>query len=182
MMVRRPNSVRRLLAVCVALLALTLLTPSTAEAHSELLQASPRVGSTVGGEFHSVAMLFGALDETGAFEAALFDPAGTSIGRPPVSEDGQIVIPIDPLEMPGTYTVSYTTTGVDRDVSSETFTFRFDPTEPPPPAIDLELATTSTFEWLDYLVLLALAGAGGFLTHRVRHAWRLGRQPAEVVR
>jgi len=182
MMGRGPNFAKRLLAVTIAMLALTLLMPGAANAHSELLQASPRVGSTVGGEFHSVAMLFGALDESAAFEAALFDPTGTSIGQPAVSEGGQIVIPIDPLELPGTYTVTYTTTGVDRDVSSETFTFRFDPTEPPPPAIDLELATTSTFEWLDYLLLLALAGAGGFLTHRVRHAWRLGRQPAEVVR
>lgn len=181
MMRRRPNSSLRFLLIALTALAAVVLVPSAADAHAELLQASPRVGSTVGGEFHSVALQFVGMDDLAAFEASLLDPAGNSIGRTPVSENGRVVIPIDPLEAPGTYTVSYTTTGIDRDVVSDAFTFRFDPAAEAPPAIDIELATTSTFEWFDYIVLLALAGAAGYLVHRVRHAWRLGRQPSQLA-
>ena len=181
MMRRRPNPILQLLVIVIAALTAAVLAPSAASAHAELLQASPRVGSTVGGEFHSVALQFVGLDDLAAFEAALLDPAGNSIGQPPASENGRLVIPIDPLEAPGTYTVTYTTTGIDRDIVSDAFTFRFDPAAEAPPAIDIEFATTSTFEWLDYLFLLALAGAAGYLVHRVRHAWRLGRQPTQLV-
>ncbi|MEM7093990.1 MAG: copper resistance protein CopC [Actinomycetota bacterium] len=155
----------------MSLLAFSVYVPDAA-AHAELRQSSPLPGSVVGGEFHSIALQFSGLDTEAPFRAELLDPSGTPIGNPAVREEMRIVIPIEPLEVPGTYTVSYTTTGVDGDLVSDLFTFRFDPSAPEPVGITIEITTTERVGWFGYLLILVGAAILGYLVHRVRFALR----------
>jgi len=174
-MLRRPT-LRRFAVIAVALAAVfaTMFAPP-ASAHAELLQSSPRVNSVVGGEFHSIALQFGGLDPTAEFRADLLDPAGQPIGAPPVSEDSRIVIPIDPLVTPGSYTVSYTTVGADGDVTSETFTFRFDPSADEPEGITIEFGTQERIGLFGWVMVCVAAGLLGYLVHRFMFALRAHR-------
>lgn len=169
---RRVRAVARTLTAIVAILAVMLAMAGPAFAHAELRQASPRVDSVVGGEFHSISLQFSGLDTDAPFRAELLDPSGQPIGGEAVAEDQRIVIPIEPLEVPGTYTVSYTTTGEDGDLVSEVYTFRYDPEAPEPEGITIEITTVERLGWFGYVLLLAGAAVLGYLAHRVRFAWK----------
>lgn len=178
MMVKRRESSRLARFGYAILLGILLIgvTAPPASAHAELRQASPRVDSVVGGEFHSISLQFSGLDEVAEFRADLLDPAGQPIGGTAVREKQRIVIPIEPLEVPGTYTVSYTTLGADGDLVSDMFTFRFDPAAAEPEPITIEITTIQVIGWFGYALLLAAAALLGYLAHRVRLALRDHRQ------
>ena len=173
--------VARLLAVALLVASMTVGAAPDAAAHAELRQASPRVGSTVGGTFHSVSMQFSGLDTDAGFRAELLDPGGMSIGQPAVAEKQRIVIPIEPLSVPGVYTVSYTTIGEDGDVESDVFTFRYDPAAPEPEGIDIEITTVERVGWFGYALLLVGAALLGYLAHRVRSAWKAQNADRAIV-
>lgn len=179
---RARNARRFAHAVASLLLAFGLLVATAPEAmaHAELRQASPRVDSVVGGEFHSISLQFSGLDTEAEFRAELLDPAGTPIGGTAVREEMRIVIPIEPLEVPGVYTVSYTTIGVDGDLVSETYNFRYDPSSPEPEGITIEITTVERLGWFGYLLLLAGAAVLGYLVHRFRFAYREHRAAASA--
>ncbi len=167
--------VRAMMTILVAGLLLATTAPA-ASAHAELRQSSPRVDSVVGGEFHSIALQFSGLDAEADFRAQLLDPAGNPIGGTAVREEMRIVIPIEPLEVPGVYTVSYTTIGLDGDLVSDLFTFRYDPSAPEPEGITIEITTVERLGWFGYLLLLAGAAVLGYLVHRFRFAYREHRE------
>lgn len=162
----------RLVAATVIAFGLLAVAAPPASAHAELLQSSPRQNSVAGGQFHSIALQFGALDATANFRAELLDPAGTPIGGTAVSENSRIVIPIEPLQTPGTYTVSYTVVGIDGDVSSEVFTFRFDPAADEPEGISIKYGVQERFGLVGWLLTCLAAALLGFLVHRFVYAWR----------
>lgn len=170
-------------AVASLLLAFGLVVATAPEAlaHAELRQASPRVGSVVGGEFHSISLQFSGLDTEADFRAELIDPAGNPIGGPAVREEMRIVIPIEPLEVPGVYTVSYTTIGVDNDLVSDLYTFRYDPSAAEPEGITIEITTVERIGWFGYALLLVGAALLGYLVHRFRFAYREHRQAQRVA-
>ena len=182
--VRRTRDARRVLhAITALVLAFGLLVTTAPEAlaHAELRQASPRVDSVVGGEFHSISLQFSGLDTEADFRAELLDPSGTPIGGKAVREEMRIVIPIEPLEVPGVYTVSYTTIGVDEDLVSDTYTFRYDPSSPEPEGITIEITTVERIGWVGYVLLLAGAAVLGYLVHRFRFAYREHRAAQHVA-
>jgi len=174
---------RLVVGVTIALigLGLQLVAAPPAAAHAELRQSSPLADSVVGGEFHSISLQFTGLDANADFRAELLDPAGTPIGGQPVNEDQRVVIPIEPLEIPGNYTVSYTTIGIDGDVVSDLFTFRYDPDAPEPAGITIEITTVERLGWFGYALLLVGAALLGYLVHRFRFAWRGQQQQASQV-
>ena len=180
---RAPNAGRvpRTIAALVAVLGLLLAIAPNAWAHAELRQASPRVGSVVGGEFHSISLQFSGLDTEADFRAELLDPSGTPIGGKAVREEMRIVIPIEPLEVPGVYTVSYTTIGVDEDLVSDTYTFRYDPSAPEPEGITIEITTVERVGWFGYALLLVGAALLGYLAHRFRFAYREHRAAQQAA-
>lgn len=180
MMVKRRESSRLSRIWYAVLLGLLLVgvTAPPAHAHAELRQASPRQDATVGGEFHSISLQFTGLDEEADFRVDLLDPAGQPIGGEAVREQQRIVVPIEPLEVPGIYTVSYTTLGVDGDLVSDLFTFRFDPSAPEPLPITIEITTVKRLGWFGYGLLLVGAGVLGYLVHRVRYALKPHRTQA----
>lgn len=155
-----------------ACFALLVAVAPPAAAHAELRQSSPRVGSVVGGEFHSVSLQFSGLDTEAEFRAELLDPSGTPIGGQAVREEQRIVIPIEPLTVPGTYTVTYTTVGVDGDLVSDLFTFRYDPSAAEPEGITIEITTVERVGWFGYALILVGAALLGYLVHRFRFALR----------
>lgn len=180
---RRRNTRRYVRAVVAVLIAFGLVVTAAPEAlaHAELRQASPRVDSVVGGEFHSISLQFSGLDTEADFRAELLDPSGTPIGGQAVREEMRIVIPIEPLEVPGVYTVSYTTIGVDEDLVSDTYSFRYEPSAAEPEAIDIEITTVDRLGWFGYALLLVGAALLGFLVHRVRFAYRAHRAAQPVA-
>lgn len=173
-------AVRRLLWVAsspfLVLMALFAASPA-ASAHAELLQASPAPGSIVGGEFHSIVLHFGGIDWEGTHVAELFGPDGARIETPDVIHDRQrLVIPLEPLTIPGNYTVSFTIEGVDGDVTSETMNFRFDPGSPPPVGVTLSNGGDTGFDWVGFALLLVGAGLLAFLVARFGTALKQHRQ------
>ena len=126
-------------------------------------------------------MQFSGLDTEAEFRAELLDPAGVPIGGTAVREEMRIVIPIEPLEVPGIYTVSYTTIGVDSDLVSDTYSFRYDPSAPEPEGITIEITTVERLGWFGYVLLLAGAAVLGYLAHRFRFAYREHRAAQTVA-
>ena len=178
---RRPLALVRSAVSLILLTALlVVLAPApNAVAHAELRQASPRVDSVVGGVFHSVQLQFSFLSD-GPFRAELLDPAGQPIGKPAVREDQRIVIPIDPLQVPGTYTVSYTVTGADGDLTSDLFSFRYEPDAAEPEPITIDVGGVDSWGWFDWALLIAAAAVLGYLVHRITWAWR-GHRAAQAT-
>ena len=168
------------MALLIACSLLVGLAPA-AHAHAELRQASPRVDSVVGGEFHSISLQFSGLDTEAEFRAELLDPAGNPIGGTAVREEMRVVIPIEPLKVPGVYTVSYTTIGLDGDLVSDLFTFRYDPSAAEPEGITIEITTVERLGWFGYALLLVGAAVLGYLVHRFRFAYREHRQAKLVA-
>ncbi len=175
------SRLRHVLAALVLAFGLVVTAAPEALAHAELRQASPRVDSVVGGEFHSISLQFSGLDTEADFRAELIDPAGNPIGGKAVREEMRIVIPIEPLEVPGVYTVSYTTIGVDDDLVSDLYTFRYDPSAAEPEGITIEITTVERIGWFGYALLLVGAALLGYLVHRFRFAYREHRQAQPVA-
>lgn len=159
-------------AVLICALAIVGAAPPAA-AHAELLQASPAPGSIVGGEFHSIVLHFGGIDWEGTHEAKLFGPDGAQIVTPEVIHDRQrLVIPLEPLTVPGTYRVRFTIEGDDNDVTSEEMSFRFDPAAAPPAGVTLSNGGDTGFDWVGFGLLVVGAALLAFLVARFMLAYR----------
>jgi len=180
---RRPSVGRfavSLLSLLLCIVGLVAAAPS-ASAHAELLQASPAPGSIVGGEFHSIVLHFGGIDWEATHSAQLFGPDGAVIETPEVIHDRQrLVIPLEPLTVPGTYEVRYTVQGVDGDVTSEVMTFRFDPGAPAPEGVTLSNGGDTGFDWVAFALLLVGAALLAFLIARFMFAWREHQQAKQA--
>ena len=176
--VRRVPLALRLLTALTLMALWSLVAAPAASAHAELLQASPRADSTVGGEFHSIQLQFSGLDEAAAQRFDLLDPAGTPIETQVVREGQRIILAIEPLTVPGVYTVSYTVNGADGDISSEAFVFRYDPPADHPEALTISIGGDDGFDWVALGLLLVGAGLLGYLAHRFNVAWRDHRRSA----
>lgn len=158
--------------VVAAMMALFVVVPS-AEAHAELRQASPGIGETVGGSFHAVIMAFTDLDVNAPQSAQLFDPAGNEIDSELVVDGQRLILPIEPLEIPGQYLVQFSVNGIDGDfIEDQKFTFIFDPSAPEPSPITFGIAEPEGFDFVTFTLLTVLAGLLAFLVHRVLSAWR----------
>lgn len=168
---RGPSRWQRV-ATVVVLLLLSLMSTTPAYAHAELRQASPDVGQTVGGEFHSIAMQFTGLDPAVTHQAKLFDPAGNQIDTTLAAENQRLVLPIEPLSVPGEYTVTYAVRGIDGDFTEDSFSFRFDPAADEPDGITVAVAEPGGFDFVGYALLLAAAALAAFLVHRFFAAYR----------
>jgi methionine-rich copper-binding protein CopC len=155
----------------LALLA-SLVISGPASAHTELRQSSPEAGETVGGDFHQIVLLLLGWDAEAPFSAELFDPSGARIESEVKTDNQRLVMPIEGLTVPGLYTVTYTVTSVDRDVTSDSFTFRFDPSAPPPKGITVEVGTGQGFDFVALGLLMVLAALAAFLVQRFRTALR----------
>lgn len=144
-----------------------------AEAHAELRQTSPGIGETVGGSFHAVIMAFTDLDIDAPQSAQLFDPAGNQIESEPVLDGQRLILPIEPLEIPGRYLVQFSVNGIDGDfVENQKFTFTFDPSAPEPAPITFGVAQPEGFDFVNFALLMVGAGLLAFLVHRFLAAWR----------
>lgn len=166
------HTLSHLAVTVVAFLAVALAATPTAGAHSELLQSSPRSGATVGGSFHQVALQFGGLAEGPAHDLSLVDPAGNEITTIAVQEGQRVVLPIEPLAVPGMYTVRYAVVGADGDNTSGSFTFRFDPAADEPLALTIGNTSDPGFDFIAFGLLLAGAAVLGFLVYRFSSALR----------
>lgn len=166
---------RRALAGTLVLLIVMVAQAPYALAHAELRQASPDVGETVGGEFHQIAMQFIGLDPQQTHQAKLFDPAGNLITESSASEGQRLVIPIDPLTVPGDYLVTYAVHGIDGDFTEESFGFTFDPAADEPSGITIAEIGPEGFDFVLLTLLLIAAGLAAFLVTRVMSALRAHR-------
>lgn len=165
-------------SILVVLAGITAFAPP-ARAHAELLQSSPEGGETVGGSFHEIVLQFFGLDENAPQDAQLFDPAGNRIESVLARSGQRLVIPIDPLTVPGEYTVTYEVNGSDGDVTSESFTFRYDPAADEPKGITIDLGSDG-IDPIGYGLLLVGAAITAFLVHRFLTALREHRAAADV--
>lgn len=173
-----PGRTRRslLVASCAAVvLMLLVLSSPQAAAHAELVQASPRVDSVVGGQFDTIELLFDTIDTASGFRAQLLDPAGVPIGAAPTRVNQLITIPIDPLTVPGLYTVSYTTLGSDGDLVSDAYSFRFEPSSPLPPGLGSPASGLGGIGWINTALLITGAALAGIVVHRVQWARKTAR-------
>lgn len=181
---RRAGMVRRTAIVVFAVVtALTLLAVHTprASAHAELLQSSPAAGSIVGGEFHSIVLHFSDIDWNGTHVAELYGPDGAQVPTQAIVHERQrLTIPIEPLTVPGLYTVTYTTEGVDNDVITDSLSFRFDPAADRPTGITLSNGGDAGFDWVGFGLLLVGAGLLAFLVARFVAAVREHRAAQRI--
>lgn len=164
---------RRLVAAEIVVLLVSLFVMTGASAHAELLQSSPAADQTVGGEFHSIALQFGGLDSEAPQDAQLFDPAGNRIESVLAREKQRLVIPIEPLSVPGVYTVTYEVNGEDGDFTTGSFSFTYEPGADPPTGITIANGPSSQgFDFVALGLASAAAAIAAFLVHRVVSAWR----------
>lgn len=173
---RRQHRWQALASVLCLLLSIVVGTPS-ADAHAELWDSSPAADETVGGEFHQIVMQFFGLDPAAQQSASLFDPAGNRVDSVAVWENQRIVLPIEPLTVPGEYTVTFEVNGIDGDLSDGSFSFRYDSSadEPGPvspgPGVEPE-----GFDWITLGLLLVAAAIAAFLVSRFMTALREHRR------
>jgi len=141
-------------------------------AHAELRQASPGIGETVGGSFHAVIMRFTDLDVNAPQDARLFDPAGNEIGSPVVLDGQRLIIPIEPLTIPGSYIVEFEVFGIDGDFSDQKFNFIYDPSADEPGPITFGVGESEGFDAVGFGLLLVGAALAAFLVHRFMTAYK----------
>lgn len=179
---RAPLRTLALIALAsILFLASVAATAPAAHAHAELLQSSPAPGSVVGGEFHSIVLHFGGIDWEGSHLAEVFGPDGVKIVTPePIHERQRLVIPLEPLTVPGNYTVRYTIEGDDNDTTSESMMFRFDPSAARPEGVTLANGGETGFDLVGFGLLLVGAGLLAFLVARFVTASKQHRRAAAV--
>lgn len=168
----RASGLRRLLLVAALSVAVLAIAAPRAAAHAELLQSSPAPGSVVGGSFHSITMHFGGLAIDGPHTVELFDPAGKPVDTSPVVQERlRLILPIEPLQVPGEYSIQYSILGDDNDRTSDSFQFRFDPAADDPEPVTLPNGEPG-FDFVQLGLLLAGAALLAFLVHRFVFALR----------
>lgn len=169
---RRAGLVRRIGAVLLLIVTIFVSDVPRASAHAELLQSSPAVGSVVGGSFHSITMHFSGLALSGPHTVELRDPAGNLVEASPVVQERlRLILPIEPLEVAGEYSIRYSILGDDNDRTSDSFQFRYDPTAEDPEPVTLPNGEPG-FDFVQLGLLLAAAALLAFLVHRFVFAWR----------
>ncbi|MDN3444934.1 copper resistance CopC family protein [Microbacterium sp. APC 3901] len=126
------TTARRLPAAPVALAAalltafLVLFAPLSASAHDSLLASSPEADSTVDTLPAELTLTFSAklIDETGATEVVVTDPAGNSVAEGAATVEGAIVTQQLATEAPaGVYTVTWKVVSSDGHPTSNKFDF-----------------------------------------------------------
>jgi len=142
-------------------------------AHAELRQTSPRRGATVGGEFRSVVMAFTELDPFAPQTARLFDPAGNQVPSVVARDNERLVLPIQPLKVPGRYIVEFDVIGLDGDFTSQAWTFQFDTAAADPEPITFSITGSNEgFDFITFGLLVAIAAFAAFFVQRFVFALR----------
>jgi copper transport protein len=176
-----PTTRRRpLLALAVALLVLATWAPP-AEAHAELLQATPTPNATLAEAPDEITIAFSEpIDGENAF-VDLIDPSlrrVDGVGAVSVEAAGRLVrMTLPPLD-PGIYTVTYQVVStVDGHATTGSFAFRIDPTGAAAPPTTPATATSPSVDGLTiaarWVALAALLVAFGSLV-----GWWQVRRPA----
>ena len=60
----------------------------------------------------------------------------------------------------------------DGDLTSDLFTFQYEPEAAEPEPITIDVGGVDTFGWFDWVLLIAAAAVLGYLVHRIVWAWR----------
>lgn len=139
-------------------------------AHSELLETSPAANSTVGGSFDRISFFFSGIHETVDPSIVLEPPPGVEVASAPVARDGQqVVLPIDPLTVPGTYRVFWSALSGDGDghVARGSFKFRYDPSAGEPAGLTLSSGDATRLDLVTLTLLMLAAAVSAFLVHRL---------------
>ena len=173
----------RLLLVAAVLLGALVIGAPPASAHAELIQSSPRGDSVVGGKFHGISLLFTGIDNEVMPQVELQGPPGAELEVSPLTRDRQkVVLPIEPLTVPGTYTVTWSALSGDGDGPvAGSFAFDYEPEADHPPGITIAQAgEQSRFDAVAIALLAVGAALLAFLVHRVWFALRMQREDAAV--
>ncbi|MEM9615366.1 MAG: copper resistance protein CopC [Actinomycetota bacterium] len=152
---------RRALLVAAAVLALLLVGPSPAGAHTDLLQGSPGPGQRVGGEVDVIDLVFAEPVTEAA--VTITGPDGEDIGGEMTAADGLIIrFSLDePLTEPGDYQLDYEMISFDTDFTARGYNFTYDPSAPEPIRLGVEVEPEGT-NWpmiiASVVLMAALAG------------------------
>jgi len=156
-------------ATTAALLCLVglLLVATAANAHTTLVSMSPADGSLVTVAPEQVVLTFDNVIQVVGDAVLVTDPHGASVASgAPIVLDNTVTQKLNPLTVPGRYTVSYRVVSADGHPVERALTFYYlqntDPTATPTP--------TSTGG--SPIVLWVVVGAAVILTLGVAVAWR----------
>ena len=121
------RSLRLMVGIAAVLVALPAL------AHGTFLDARPLPGVAVGGEVEAIEMLFPEPVVLEGVRISVEGPDGPVASTGAVTAPTETVIrtPIEQLDTPGSYMVTYEVPAVDGFVFEGSYPFEFDPQAPP---------------------------------------------------
>jgi copper transport protein len=173
--------VRARVAIAVAFVLLTLLSPGTVAAHAELASSDPAANASLPESPDRLTLTFTEpIDPVSARISLLDDRQAALAGLETVDLDaaGTTATVTLPVLQPGIYTVSYqVTSATDGHVTAGIFAFLVDPTgTQPPPSLPTEASSPSSTpdvvaaRWVALASTLALFGVALF--------WLVSARPA----
>ncbi len=171
----------RALAALLGMLAVTLLTPSMATAHAELVSSTPVANASLRESPLAVTMTFSEPVDPATASVQLLDElqhAVQGIGTVQVDATGLVASIAVPKLDPGVYTVSYrVTSATDGHITAGIWAFLVDPTgSQPAPATAAESGSPSGdalsvgTRWLSLAAALTLVGLAIFWLFTARPA------------
>jgi methionine-rich copper-binding protein CopC len=112
----------------VAGLLLLLLPAAPALAHAQLISMTPAAGSTVSVAPNRVLLRFGEVMQSMGSSVVVLDPAGGQVQTDEMLVKGRtIIVGLEALTIPGTYSVNYRVLSSDGHVVTDTRSFVFAP-------------------------------------------------------
>lgn len=119
------RSTRGVAALLFAALTVLLLAPAGAAAHASLEASTPAKDALLDTAPTEVELVFSGTVVAGAGAVQVFAPDGDQVqsGAPSPAKGSRIVQPIESVEEPGTYGVSYRVSSEDGHVINGSFTF-----------------------------------------------------------
>ncbi|MEM9653558.1 MAG: copper resistance protein CopC [Actinomycetota bacterium] len=141
-------TLRRLLPLVTALLALVILPTTAASAHTDLLRGSPGPAQRAGGTVDFIDLVF--LEVVTEFDVIVEDPNGEPLSGTLSGTEGQLFrYQLDePLTETGRYIVRYTMISADGDDTATGYFFTFEESAPQPlPLGEIDIPDNGT-PWL----------------------------------
>ena len=161
------------LASCIVLLVLVFAPVRPAGAHTDLVQSSPGVNQTSGGDIQFMDLVFG--ERVSTFKMTVTDPSGAVIPGRVLTDQGFVVSYgfDNSLKVEGRHVVEYNMVSYDGDFTEREFVFFYDDSAAQPFRIDSEgravevQAGTNWMSLLSTLLLVVSAvGIALLLLHR----------------